>query len=97
MEATLLIDNYHSTFPCNHSSYGISLPQFPANAPDILSAEMSGIPEILGNVQVNHAFLLRVNYENQSVVHNFFDSNLFLLSRVSRIQIRSFFRFCINN
>ena len=51
---------------------------------------MSGIPEILVNVQVNHAFLLRVNYENQSVVHNFFDSNLFLLLRVSRIQIRSF-------
>ena len=94
MEVTLLIDNYHSTFPCN-LLHGISLPQFPANAPDLLSAEMSGIPEILA--QVNHAFLLQVNYENQSVVHNFFDSNLFLLSRVSRIQIRSFFRFCINN
>lgn len=26
-------------------------PLLPANAPDILSAEMSGIPEILGNVQ----------------------------------------------
>lgn len=51
-------------------------PLFPANAPDILCAEMSGIPEILCNVQVNHAFLLRVNHENQSVVHNFFDSNL---------------------
>ena len=73
-----LLINVTATFPCNHSSWR-SLPQFPANAPDILCAEMSGIPEILCNVQVNHAFLLRVNYENQSVVHNFFDSNLFLL------------------
>ena len=48
--------------------HGISLPQFPANAPDLLS----GIPEMLSNVQVNNAYLLRVNYENQSVVHNFF-------------------------
>ena len=75
-----------ATFPCNHS-----LPQFPANAPDILSAEMSGIPEILGNVQVNHAFLLRVNYENQSVVHNFFDSNLFLLLRFQEFKFAHFY------
>ena len=47
------------------------------NAPDILSVEMSGIPEILCNVQVNRAFLLRNYYKKQSVVHNFFDSNLF--------------------
>ena len=32
----------------------------------ILSNEMSGTPESFSNVQVSHAFLQRINYENQS-------------------------------
>ena len=51
---------------------------------------MSGIPEIVSNVQVNHAFPQRINNENQSVLLNFFEINLFLLLRLSRIQFAHF-------
>ena len=47
----------------------------------ILSDEMSGILQ-----SVSHALLQRINYENQSVVQNVFDINLFALLRVSRIR-----------
>lgn len=52
----------------------------------ILSDEMSGILESVCDVQVSHALLQRINYENQSVVQNVFDINLFSLLRVSRIR-----------
>ena len=82
-----------TTFPCNHF-HGVSLSQFPANAPDILSTEMSGTPEILFNVQVNHAFLLRFYYK---VVQNFFEINLSFYCQGFQQFNLFIFTLCMNN
>ena len=53
---------------------------------------MSGTPEILFNVQVNHAFLLRFYYKKSISSAEFFrNKSIFLLSKVSTIQFVHFY------